>query len=203
MCRAVARAVVCWGSSSTGRAPRSQRGGRRFDPALLHQQVCLKSSALSTSRHTLIDHGEVAEWLKAAVSKTVIGPKGRSGVRIPPSPRRKFLARESHHAQIPARHASPLARGGQSCLPGSVPEFRKVRAIEFRASLIDRRRGVREAEGTRLEIACSATSATVGSNPTLSASFQCACQKSLAFQRLNGYFAPPEKAIVWHVLIGW
>lgn len=25
-----------WGSSSVGRAPRSQRGGRRFDPDLLH-----------------------------------------------------------------------------------------------------------------------------------------------------------------------
>ena len=25
-----------WGISSAGRAPRSQRGGRRFDPAMLH-----------------------------------------------------------------------------------------------------------------------------------------------------------------------
>lgn len=26
-----------WGHSSVGRAPRSQRGGRRFDPGWLHQ----------------------------------------------------------------------------------------------------------------------------------------------------------------------
>ncbi len=26
-----------WGISSAGRAPRSQRGGQRFDPAMLHQ----------------------------------------------------------------------------------------------------------------------------------------------------------------------
>ena len=27
-----------WGSSSAGRAPESHSGGRRFDPALLHQR---------------------------------------------------------------------------------------------------------------------------------------------------------------------
>jgi hypothetical protein len=27
-----------WGCSSAGRAPRSQRGGQRFDPAQLHQK---------------------------------------------------------------------------------------------------------------------------------------------------------------------
>jgi hypothetical protein len=35
-------------------------------------------------------HGEVAEWLNAAVSKTVTSVIPASGVRIPPSPR--FLA---------------------------------------------------------------------------------------------------------------
>jgi hypothetical protein len=33
-------------------------------------------------------HGEVAEWLNAAVSKTVTSVIPASGVRIPPSPRR-------------------------------------------------------------------------------------------------------------------
>jgi hypothetical protein len=32
-------------------------------------------------------HGEVAEWLNAAVSKTVTSVIPASGVRIPPSPR--------------------------------------------------------------------------------------------------------------------
>jgi hypothetical protein len=32
-------------------------------------------------------HGEVAEWLNAAVSKTVTSVTPASGVRIPPSPR--------------------------------------------------------------------------------------------------------------------
>jgi hypothetical protein len=38
---------------------------------------------------TLVDtlcHGEVAEWLNAAVSKTVTSVIPASGVRIPPSP---------------------------------------------------------------------------------------------------------------------
>src|SRR5918994_1244032 len=34
-------------------------------------------------------HGEVAEWLNAAVSKTVTSVIPASGVRIPPSPRRE------------------------------------------------------------------------------------------------------------------
>ena len=29
--------ILSWGSSSAGRAPRSQCGGRGFDPLLLHQ----------------------------------------------------------------------------------------------------------------------------------------------------------------------
>jgi hypothetical protein len=39
-------------------------------------------------------HGEVAEWLNAAVSKTVTSVIPASGVRIPPSPR----FRASRHA---------------------------------------------------------------------------------------------------------
>src|ERR1035438_2314890 len=30
---------MSWGCSSAGRAPRSQRGGQRFDPAQLHQTL--------------------------------------------------------------------------------------------------------------------------------------------------------------------
>ena len=40
-------------------------------------------------------NGEVAEWLNAAVSKTVTSAIPASGVRIPPSPRSKA----SQHAQ--------------------------------------------------------------------------------------------------------
>ena len=36
-CPPAAKLVKSWGCSSAGRAPRSQRGGQRFDPAQLHQ----------------------------------------------------------------------------------------------------------------------------------------------------------------------
>jgi hypothetical protein len=39
------------------------------------------------SRMDTLCHGEVAEWLNAAVSKTVTSVIPASGVRIPPSPR--------------------------------------------------------------------------------------------------------------------
>ena len=42
-----------------------------------------------------LSRGEVAEWLNAAVSKTVTSVIPASGVRIPPSPRSKA----SQHAQ--------------------------------------------------------------------------------------------------------
>src|SRR5467141_5310291 len=35
-----------WASSSAGRAPRSQRGGRRFDPGLVHQTTLLCESRM-------------------------------------------------------------------------------------------------------------------------------------------------------------
>ena len=37
-----------WGCSSAGRAPRSQRGGQRFDPAQLHQ-ISFQSSKLTAA----------------------------------------------------------------------------------------------------------------------------------------------------------
>ena len=37
-------------------------------------------------------HGEVAEWLNAAVSKTVTSVIPASGVRIPPSPRSEHFS---------------------------------------------------------------------------------------------------------------
>jgi hypothetical protein len=48
-------------------------------------------------------HGEVAEWLNAAVSKTVTSVIPASGVRIPPSPR--FLACQPVSTQRPAASA--------------------------------------------------------------------------------------------------
>src|SRR5262249_11295813 len=36
---AVASLTSAWASSSAGRAPRSQRGGRQFDPGLVHQAL--------------------------------------------------------------------------------------------------------------------------------------------------------------------
>jgi hypothetical protein len=55
-------------------------------------------------------HGEVAEWLNAAVSKTVTSVIPASGVRIPPSPR--FGA--SQHAS-----ASACQHGGCAALSAS------------------------------------------------------------------------------------
>jgi hypothetical protein len=49
-------------------------------------------------------HGEVAEWLNAAVSKTVTSVIPASGVRIPPSPR--FGA--SQHSSTPPAAACQL-----------------------------------------------------------------------------------------------
>jgi hypothetical protein len=51
-------------------------------------------------------HGEVAEWLNAAVSKTVTSVTPASGVRIPPSPR--FGA--SQHFSTPPGFARRLVR---------------------------------------------------------------------------------------------
>ena len=39
-----------------------------------------------------LSRGEVAEWLNAAVSKTVTSVIPASGVRIPPSPQRQVLS---------------------------------------------------------------------------------------------------------------
>ena len=41
------RSQSVWGCSSAGRAPRSQRGGQRFDPAQLHQKI-------NDSRHPFV-----------------------------------------------------------------------------------------------------------------------------------------------------
>jgi hypothetical protein len=53
---------------------------------ILEGEMWLKGLALVDT----LCHGEVAEWLNAAVSKTVTSVIPASGVRIPPSPR--FLA---------------------------------------------------------------------------------------------------------------
>jgi hypothetical protein len=62
-------------------------------------------------------HGEVAEWLNAAVSKTVTSVIPASGVRIPPSPR--FGA--SQHGGSVALSASQLVLADPKAemLPGS------------------------------------------------------------------------------------
>lgn len=63
-------ALTTWGCSSVGRAPRSQRGGRRFDPVHLHH-VCLGSRdfrgakpALKKRALFLADVGKASEWLR-------------------------------------------------------------------------------------------------------------------------------------------
>jgi hypothetical protein len=50
---------------------------------ILEGEMWLKGLALVDT----LCHGEVAEWLNAAVSKTVTSVIPASGVRIPPSPR--------------------------------------------------------------------------------------------------------------------
>jgi hypothetical protein len=49
---------------------------------ILEREMWLKGLALVDT----LCHGEVAEWLNAAVSKTVTSVIPASGVRIPPSP---------------------------------------------------------------------------------------------------------------------
>ena len=45
--RPLLKSICCsWASSSAGRAPRSQRGGRRFDPGLVHQTTLLCESRM-------------------------------------------------------------------------------------------------------------------------------------------------------------
>src|ERR1700741_1819443 len=43
-----------WGCSSAGRAPRSQRGGQRFDPAQLHQSLHLAAQVVVFDLSSLI-----------------------------------------------------------------------------------------------------------------------------------------------------
>jgi hypothetical protein len=68
-------------------------------------------------------HGEVAEWLNAAVSKTVTSVTPASGVRIPPSPR---FGASQHFSTPPFRRllrrpvATPLPIAGAANLRGEL-----------------------------------------------------------------------------------
>jgi hypothetical protein len=70
-------------------------------------------------------HGEVAEWLNAAVSKTVTSVIPASGVRIPPSPR--FGA---------SQHFSTLGPSDFACQHGASRLVSSLRA--HRPSLVSR-----------------------------------------------------------------
>ena len=87
--------------------------------------------------------GEVAEWLKAPLSK--------SG--IPFTRDRGF---ESH----PLRHFS-APKCSKALMPGDCRLHFSIRCGEMSEL----------AEGARLEIVCAVNSGTVGSNPTLSATY--------------------------------
>ena len=84
--------------------------------------------------------GEVAERLKAPLSKSGILPKAGSWVRIPPSP--------PLPVSFPVRGGPAPATLVLSALCGEMSEL---------------------AEGARLEIVCVVYSGTEGSNPSLSA----------------------------------
>src|ERR1043166_5233476 len=58
-----------WASSSAGRAPRSQRGGRRFDPGLVHQSFQQLSPLSETARVA-----QVAQLSRFRQSKAKTGP---------------------------------------------------------------------------------------------------------------------------------
>src|SRR5215217_4282536 len=66
---------------------------------ILEREMWLKGLALVDT----LCHGEVAEWLNEAVSKTVTSVIPASGVRIPPSPR--FLACQPVSTLRPAASA--------------------------------------------------------------------------------------------------
>ena len=65
---------IMWGSSSVGRAIRSQRIGRRFDPALLHHFLIFYISDLYGNGACGVD----PQILRNASSRTRSGPEGSS-----------------------------------------------------------------------------------------------------------------------------
>jgi hypothetical protein len=92
--------------------------------------------------------GEVAEWLKAPLSKSGILPKAGSWVRIPPSPPGK------------SKYVRLSRRSGRGSPDGIARGFVCSEDFGEMSEL---------AEGARLEIVCTAKSGTEGSNPSLSA----------------------------------
>jgi hypothetical protein len=71
-------------------------------------------------------HGEVAEWLNAAVSKTVTSVIPASGVRIPPSPR--FGASQPISALLPSGFAChPVSFCSFGCLADKRPTGRVLK----------------------------------------------------------------------------
>src|SRR5262249_15915808 len=64
-----------WASSSAGRAPRSQRGGRRFDPGLVHQILqdltFLRNSLARVVEEELIAVG-ISNDQKAVTPRTIL-----------------------------------------------------------------------------------------------------------------------------------
>src|SRR5438309_3733350 len=71
-----------WGCSSAGRAPRSQRGGHRFDPGQLHQTAKISSQepsyrfaviSLSAARNDCADPGG-GTWPPRIVWSVAFGP---------------------------------------------------------------------------------------------------------------------------------
>src|SRR5208337_459362 len=61
-----------WGCSSAGRAPRSQRGGQRFDPAQLHQII-----------HALNQRFSRGERLPQSISKPISQPESSHPALLP------------------------------------------------------------------------------------------------------------------------
>jgi hypothetical protein len=84
---------------------------------ILEGEMWLKGLALVDT----LCHGEVAEWLNAAVSKTVTSVIPASGVRIPPSPR--FLACQPVSTLRPPLVSTSVSRQAEPAAPKNVTLF--------------------------------------------------------------------------------
>ena len=103
-----------WGCSSAGRAPRSQRGGRRFDPDQLHQPLPkqLQSGVLrrqggsgfrlraqTPARRLKFDPAQLHQPLPKRLQSGVLRRQGGSGFRLraqAPARRLKFDPAQLH-----------------------------------------------------------------------------------------------------------
>jgi hypothetical protein len=84
--------LLRWASSSAGRAPRSQRGGRRFDPGLVHQTTLLCESRMLRPAFGVMRPKELVFILANSASRGIREPSVVDSIRklresdLPPQP---------------------------------------------------------------------------------------------------------------------